>query len=302
MKWAALVLALAACNQIYSLDETRGPPDALAPLDRDHDGTPDLVDNCEQANDQADADEDGRGDICDNCPLVRNPYQENSGDADTVGDACDAHPAVDGDCLIVFDGIASQASFAAHWRVTSSMGQPAINDAAGGVELAPIDTGIILAVVLDEQDNPLSGATDINLLGRVAFGTTEGAVAAVSNASTPGSGYACGMLGSAPGLPLVFATSAQSGASNIPSNGSRLSADPIDTSLLLRLSTRTEAGGVGCRTDYGLALGTIRIDPASMVDPGPGAPGIELQQVPLTIDAIAAYRVEPGACPTPIFR
>ena len=164
-------------------------------------------------------------------------------------------------------------------------------------------SGTVLAIILDDQGNPIAGPTDVNVLGRATLSSANAAVAAVSNASTPGSGYACGMHGQgSDSAPFVFASSSASGASNIPQLGRGLSTEPVDSSLLLRLTTRTEDGGLGCRTAYGLALGTGRLDAGSVVDPGPGAAGIELQEVTLTVDAIAVYRVEPAGCPTSIYR
>ncbi len=72
--------------------------------DRDRDGVPDGVDNCQEVANagQEDSDGDGRGDTCDedddgdgvldtadNCPLVANPGQEDS-DNDGIGNACDS--------------------------------------------------------------------------------------------------------------------------------------------------------------------------------------------------------------------
>ena len=75
-----------------------------APGDRDHDGVPDLTDNCpDVANPgQEDEDGDGVGNICDNCPATANPTQANA-DGDGVGDACDpeAGPA---DHIALFEG------------------------------------------------------------------------------------------------------------------------------------------------------------------------------------------------------
>ncbi|XP_053385192.1 uncharacterized protein LOC123535922 isoform X1 [Mercenaria mercenaria] len=80
--------------------------------DTDADGVGDACDNCPNDinADQLDTDGDGVGDICDsdddddgvldgsdNCQLVANAGQENTGDSDTVGDACDNCINVDND-------------------------------------------------------------------------------------------------------------------------------------------------------------------------------------------------------------
>jgi hypothetical protein len=85
MRWW-LVLVLAACNQVYGLDETIGPP----PLDSDKDGIADEDDNCVLvANDgQANADDDTFGDVCDPCPM--GPQSGIDVDEDGVDDSCDA--------------------------------------------------------------------------------------------------------------------------------------------------------------------------------------------------------------------
>ena len=68
--------------------EPRLPPD----LDRDEDGVPDDVDNCdEHANpNQNNADQDGRGDACDVCV----DDAANDKDSDTVCGAIDNCPKV----------------------------------------------------------------------------------------------------------------------------------------------------------------------------------------------------------------
>ncbi len=67
--------------------------------DTDHDGLPDVADNCPRValgTDPAvttgpDADSDGRGDACDNCPATANGAQLDT-DGDGAGDACDPDP------------------------------------------------------------------------------------------------------------------------------------------------------------------------------------------------------------------
>jgi hypothetical protein len=82
-----------------------GAPDD-APLDSDHDGIPDVDDNCPRLANPFQADEDGDryGDACDDCPTVPDPRQDNT-DHDDLGDACDPSAATV-ERLLVFEGFA----------------------------------------------------------------------------------------------------------------------------------------------------------------------------------------------------
>lgn len=88
MRWLGSLLVLAACNQLYGLDETVGPP----PLDSDGDGVPDEDDNCVLVPnvEQANADDDTFGDACDPCPMGAQSGVDM--DKDGVDDSCDACP------------------------------------------------------------------------------------------------------------------------------------------------------------------------------------------------------------------
>ena len=81
-----------------------GPDASTAMLDTDHDGIPDVLDNCPLVPnpDQHDHDGDGRGDVCDVCPHL--PDTGADADGDGVGDACDPHPTTPGDSIAFFDG------------------------------------------------------------------------------------------------------------------------------------------------------------------------------------------------------
>jgi DNA-binding beta-propeller fold protein YncE len=69
--------------------EARVPATLTVARDTDHDGIPDVTDNCPKHPDpdQKDGDADGVGDVCDDCPTVANHGQEDS-DHDGSGDAC----------------------------------------------------------------------------------------------------------------------------------------------------------------------------------------------------------------------
>ena len=90
------------------------PPDgALSPdgpiippaSDRDHDGIPDVSDNCpDVANPDQTANEDGDkfGDVCDPCPQISDNAPIDT-DHDGIGDACDPNPAAH-DTVWLFEG------------------------------------------------------------------------------------------------------------------------------------------------------------------------------------------------------
>ncbi|EKF75029.1 hypothetical protein A11A3_06231 [Alcanivorax hongdengensis A-11-3] len=106
---ALLGFGLAGCKAEGDSLATNTPSTRNA--DQDHDGIPDVTDNCPAiANaDQADADGDGIGDVCDddrdgdgvpndtdNCPFTANADQADV-DSDGIGDVCDANNDQDND-------------------------------------------------------------------------------------------------------------------------------------------------------------------------------------------------------------
>jgi len=149
-----VVAALAACNQVYGLDET-----SIDDLDGDvdNDGFLDSVDNCPSiANNQDDTDRDGKGDACalicmpemgtrtgrdfdrdrvdDGCdPCPRSPQKDSQGrildeDGDGDYDACDNCPGTPnpdqlntdsdelGDVCDLTPGFGSRLIFDPFWR------------------------------------------------------------------------------------------------------------------------------------------------------------------------------------------
>ncbi len=113
---AARVLAatslLAACSFSHGSPGSSGPgagggadaPTTDPQLDSDHDGVPDIADNCVYVPnpDQHDHDGDGRGDVCDVCPHLADTGADLDGDG--VGDACDPNPTTPGERSVLFDG------------------------------------------------------------------------------------------------------------------------------------------------------------------------------------------------------
>lgn len=282
----ALLLALAACNQVYGLEETQ-PLDAFVPPDQDSDGTPDSIDNCiDLANDQSDIDEDRLGDHCDNCPLVANRFQENVGDTDAVGDACDPHARIDGDCLVLVDTF---TTFGDPWQGNASIAQ-----GDGVITVTPASPDSVVTLRLAQN-----GTFDVQLLAAAQL--ASGAVFAMSNLSTGTAGYGCGMQFDA-NLKL-FRPMAQAGSTTATyAFPGFLSTAPVNTRLLLQLiSPHAADGRVLCLATYGLAPGASSWLPASGYNPGPGAPGIVVRGEPVTLDAFALYQSD-LVCPTTQYR
>jgi len=297
-----LLLVLAACNQVFELSETQPQPEEMQP-DGDGDGVPDAADNCPTtANpDQRDIDDDSLGDVCDNCPLVPNRDQVTTGDADSIGDACDPHPDEDGDCLIVLDLFRSPDAFSSHWSVVASGSTlPAIELSAGAVRVSPMERAAAL-FARDEAGALLTEVYDTQVHGRSAIAT--GGFYAVSNAEVGGltdGGYHCG----AEYMPQKRMRVAVARAGTVAQSTSiqgPFSTDPVDDVVLARLSSpKGSITDVGCRCEYGIALGTTTTS-VSTVPTGGGA-GVLVVGEPATIDAVALYRSQATACPAPLYR
>lgn len=297
MRFSFVVIALAAagCNQIFELRETE-LVDAFVPPDQDRDGTPDSIDNCiEIANDQSDIDEDGVGDRCDNCPLIANRLQEDIGDSDLIGDACDPHARIAGDCLLFLDTFDDGAALAEHWEV-----EPPSSVTAGVsvITVAPSDAAsTVILRPRDATGTTFAGVSDPQLLGTAQL--TTGSVFAMSNLSTGKAGYGCGMqLDASLGL---FRPMAQAGSpvSAFAFPGF-LATAPVNTRLLLQLIAPhpPDDSRVLCLATYGLAPGAASWMPASGYGPGPGAPGIAVRGDTLVLDAFALYQSTSSPCPT----
>jgi hypothetical protein len=105
-----------------------------------------------------DEDSDGVADDLDNCPCIANASQDD-GDGDSVGDACDPHPAASGDKRALFVSFASDAT-----PFTMQQGALAVHDDA----LYTSDTEMY-----SELRAPLAiGAGQIEVVGDVATMST----------------------------------------------------------------------------------------------------------------------------------
>ena len=296
MRRVAWLLVMTACNRAFDIVPTEPQPDAPPPLDSDADGTIDLNDNCPLlANDQSDEDHDLVGDRCDNCPLVSNPSQDLEGDADAVGTACDPHPETDGDCLVLFDSFTDPDRFAATW---SSYGTtpPAFETRPGSVTVTPTDTNLVALVARDDLGVLLSGMFDTQLAATLPL--SEGSALYASSNIPAGTtyGYGCGLYWPTGARRSVASrdSSLQDGTTIVTP---ALFGEAVTTAAVMRLTVASPAvPAIGCRTEYGTAVGSSRFDPVKIRTDG--APGVVVSREAATLDAIAFYRVQSAPCET----
>jgi hypothetical protein len=296
----AVVVLLAACNQLYGLDPTVALPPADSSLpDEDHDGTPDLTDNCPQlANDQSDDDDDGLGNVCDSCPLFANLDQDDF-DGDGIGDVCDPEPTSATDCLIVFDSFDDPAALEQHWRVLADAGAAAsVEPTSGAVILHPKVDSELTLIALDDAGEPLLGTFDVQMLGRADL--TTGTVAAGSRMLDRDRGYWGGAEGDQPLDNLAITTSDTGWAKwSVAMSTAR-----VGNRFAIRILTDNPdklLAKMHLRVDYGVSLGTLDI--TSDVEVAlPGSPGIVATVDDVEVDAFIAYRRQTEPCPAPLMR
>jgi hypothetical protein len=296
----ALLYMLAACNELYGLDETE-----LAPaVDADGDSVRDVDDNCPLIANPSQRDDDGDtlGDACDNCPLIPNTGQETSGDDDGVGDHCDPHPVAAGDCLVLLDTFTDPDAFSAGWQVIKTDAANRVEPSAGEVALIPSPGTYGVAIVArDAMGALLTGPHDVQLIARGTIAMGVGGAAAVSNLSSVMDGYRCELR--KVGTVEHFALALQQ-PNNEMSPGGQLSGRAVGERMVLRLVSQSSAGEriLRCRGDYGVAIGASASSSPVTALPG-GSPGVLAIYDPLRVDAIAIYRFAPGvACGDPIVR
>lgn len=102
LRWISCLVGLAACKSSPAQPMDAAPlcpPNAVADstADSDHDGIPDIVDNCVAvANpDQHDEDGDCLGDACDGCAWQPNGAADTvDSDSDGLADVCDPNPTI----------------------------------------------------------------------------------------------------------------------------------------------------------------------------------------------------------------
>ena len=291
------LVALVGCNQAFGLTEPTELDSGLP--DTDGDGFDDFHDNCPGiANpSQSDLDGDLIGDACDNCPLVANANQKTSGDPDKAGDACDPHPDVDGECLVLLDTFADPTAFATNWTVLQDPSDPpGVANAVGQVRFEPPIHDKPVAIVARD----LTGLFDVEVMGTIDHPADGSLGAAALSSADATNSYACISLGVLAGATVPMAP-------NPIYFG--LSSQPIDNHLLLRLAIDEVDPTnltIRCRVDYGVAVGSsAMLSAMEKLDGGPGVSAYWEGTSPstLTVTAVAVYRAQPGTeCPAAILR
>jgi hypothetical protein len=305
MRRLALVVALAGCNQIFGIDQTRLLPDAN--LDRDGDQVANDVDNCIDVPNpsQSDDDDDGVGDRCDSCPFVENTKQDD-GDGDGVGDTCDPHPLRGADCLVMLDTFEDPAAFDAHWHAVTNVATPA-TPGAGEVRIeAGATDAYFVMLPRDGAGNVLDGRYDVHALLRAPLTPATSAEVGVVSSFAAGAanryGYLCTVL-----APLVGTEShVQAYGAPLPAGlpglaSGTMSTRPLGDRLLVRLGVEDEAAQpvIRCRADHGVALGVATVDNAMTPVWTDGEPGIAIFEENATVLGVAIYRYTPGGTCAP---
>jgi hypothetical protein len=296
---------LAACNQIYGLEETSpAPADPASNLDGDK--LLDIDDNCPTIanNDQSDFDKDGVGDVCDNCPLVANTLQANNADAkgDAVGDDCDPNPTLGGDCLIVFDRFTDPSHLIDDWEVLYATG-----DTPPEMRYSATDEGVVLtprnqfrhqAMVARIGGARMIGRFSVGMAGafRLAGNANAEAIAAVDVESSDVFSF-CSLRQNAATDEYL------SVAGNLASSSiGYMSASPLRPELALRATVdrRGAQPRVSCGIFWGVAIGASQSAALPAIPP-PSAVGVIARIDPITVRAVAIYESR-SPCPATVQR
>ena len=293
----ALLLLLAGCNQIYGLDETKIVPGG--DFDADDDGFANELDNCPDVanSDQLDSDADNTGDACDNCPVVRNPGQDARGDSDAVGDDCDPAPTVPGDCLVLLDRFLDAATFDTDWQVIAN------NDPGARQRITHLTSGGLRLMPNGAAELGISSRVTGNFNATVradleALTTIDSFFTAVVNFSSTSRYYGCGVGRVNFDVAILHRARTTAGPRDF---GVPMSSAPVRADWLARTTVfRGTADRIGCRIDYGVAVGVL--NPSTDLPPLPPAGGGVIATVdPVVVRAIALYE-QKAECPMPIIR
>src|SRR5207244_616502 len=98
--------------------------------------------------------------------------------ADGIGDVCDPHPGVKGDCFVLLETFADPATVTNHWKTIGTGTATWVN---GKVQLMPAGAGGVALVALDDNGQPLAGTFDVQVDALASIKTDQSHIAAVSN-------------------------------------------------------------------------------------------------------------------------
>jgi hypothetical protein len=291
------VAALCGCNQLLGLDTGHPAPSAD---DRDGDRVLDARDNCPDLPnpEQSDDDEDGIGDACDVCPTVTDPKQTKLGDADDIGDRCDAHAATPGDCLVVYDSFTDPAAFSAGWQVVSSGAPPTITTERGSVTIAPAPMTTVELLVAQPALDAYAGAVDLAAVATLDDAKTASRFGVVTHATL--TTLAGCVIEQAP------ASEPQAGPTTdlaMHLSGLTQSSRPYGTLAQVRLVAERpdDTPTLECKTSFGVAF-SARV--AGGITSTVAAAGLVIEGDPVRVAGIAIYHYDStaSACPPPVLR
>ncbi|MBS1124821.1 MAG: hypothetical protein H6Q90_7049, partial [Deltaproteobacteria bacterium] len=236
------------------------------------------------------------GDACDNCPLISNTTQRAVGDLDAIGDACDPHPADDGDCLIVVDTFEDPARFLEHWQVITLAGSTSsVTAELGRVRIRPSVSDVVALAARGLDGNLLRDVHDVHFRGNATV-AANGNLYAVTAADVPSYGFYCGLRFSTPLPNIEIGAAAMTGGGQTTLEAFPA---PVDSDFVIRLFGKIAGASVpdACRVDYGVSVGTLNRGYAQRPT---GWSGIRVIGTEAEITGIALIKRVAGSCPPPI--